>query len=62
MSLDNKLRNAINGGIKQTINDHGPITKELTGSATKRIFGNIIQIIKNGFKNENFDIREKQKV
>ena len=32
----------INGGLKQTINHHGPITKELIGSASKRIWGNLI--------------------
>jgi hypothetical protein len=29
----------INGALKQTINSHGPITKLLIGSATKRIMG-----------------------
>lgn len=29
----------INGALKQTINAHGPITKILIGSATKRIYG-----------------------
>jgi len=29
----------INGALKQTINTHGPITKNLIGSASKRIYG-----------------------
>jgi ElaB/YqjD/DUF883 family membrane-anchored ribosome-binding protein len=29
----------INSGLKETINAHGPITKELIGSCTKRILG-----------------------
>jgi hypothetical protein len=29
----------INSGLKQTISIHGPITKELIGSASKRIYG-----------------------
>lgn len=33
---------AINGGLKQSINAHGPITKELIGSATKRIYGSLL--------------------
>jgi len=32
----------INGALKQTINAHGPITKELIGSASKRIYGSIL--------------------
>lgn len=31
--------NKINGALKQCINAHGPITKELIGSASKRIYG-----------------------
>jgi hypothetical protein len=34
--------NRVKGGLKQTINCHGPITKELIGSATKRIMGNLL--------------------
>lgn len=34
--------NKINGGLKQAINAHGPITKELIGSASKRIYGSIL--------------------
>lgn len=34
--------NRINGALKQTINAHGPITKELIGSAGKRIYGSIM--------------------
>lgn len=32
----------INGALKQTINAHGPITKLLIGSASKRIIGALI--------------------
>lgn len=32
----------INGALKQTIHAHGPITKELIGSAGKRIYGALI--------------------
>lgn len=34
--------NKIKGGLKQSINAHGPITKELIGSATKRIWGALL--------------------
>jgi len=50
----------INGALKQTINSHGPITKVLIGSATKRILGSLLvpnkqsflQRIKTWFKNK----------
>lgn len=32
----------INGALKQTINAHGPITKQLIGSCSKRIYGALI--------------------
>ncbi len=32
----------ISGALKQTINAHGPISKELIGSATKRIYGSLL--------------------
>ena len=32
----------INGALKQTINAHGPITKLLIGSASKRIYGALL--------------------
>jgi len=35
--------NKINGGLKQSINSHGPITKELIGSTSKRIFGSFLE-------------------
>lgn len=35
--------NKINGALKQTINAHGPITKVLIGSATKRIYGSLLE-------------------
>jgi hypothetical protein len=42
----NKVRllehNRIKGGLKQTINAHGPIDKKLIGSATKRIYGALL--------------------
>jgi len=34
--------NNINGALKQTINAHGPITKQLIGSCSKRIYGALI--------------------
>jgi hypothetical protein len=34
--------NRINGALKQTINAHGPITKVLIGSASKRIYGSLL--------------------
>lgn len=41
--------NKINGGLKQAINAHGPITKELIGSASKRIYGSILSNDKPSF-------------
>jgi len=41
----------ISGALKQTIHAHGPITKELIGSATKRIYGSLLQDDNN---NNNF--------
>jgi hypothetical protein len=32
----------INGALKQAINAHGPITKVLIGSATKRVYGALL--------------------
>jgi hypothetical protein len=32
----------INGALKQTINAHGPITKPLIGSASKRVYGSLL--------------------
>lgn len=32
----------INGALKQAIFSHGPITKELIGSASKRIYGSLL--------------------
>lgn len=42
----------INGALKQTINAHGPITKLLIGSASKRIYGSMLT-------DENEDEKEK---
>lgn len=33
----------VNGALKQTINAHGPITKDLLGSASKRVYGSILE-------------------
>lgn len=33
----------INGGLKQSINAHGPITKNYIGSASKRIYGSLLE-------------------
>tara|TARA_R110000772_G_scaffold17946_3_gene50091 strand:+ start:203681 stop:204043 length:363 start_codon:yes stop_codon:yes gene_type:complete len=35
--------NAINGSLRAMITAHGPITKLLIGSATKRVYGNLLQ-------------------
>ena len=40
----------ISGALKQAINAHGPITKELIGSATKRIYGSLLAD-KNAYSN-----------
>lgn len=40
----------ISGALKQTINAHGPITKELIGSATKRIHGSLLLLNVDDFK------------
>ena len=42
----------INGALKQTINAHGPITKLLIGSASKRIYGSMLT-------DENEDKKER---
>ena len=41
--------NRINGALKQTINAHGSITKELIGSAGKRIYGALLDDKKESF-------------
>ncbi len=43
------------GGLKQTIHAHGPITLNLIGSATKRIYGNLLV---DGKDNEYFKIHK----
>lgn len=40
----------INGALKQSINAHGPITKELIGSAGKRIYGSLLDKSKKPFR------------
>jgi hypothetical protein len=54
--VNNDRRKLINGALKQTINAHGPITKERIGSATKRILGALkrIKLTKDNI-NENPD-------
>lgn len=42
----------ISGALKQTINAHGPITKQFIGSATKRVYGSLL----NNEKKESFII------
>lgn len=34
--------NKINGALRQAIDSHGPITKVLIGSATKRVYGALL--------------------
>jgi hypothetical protein len=36
----------ISGAIKQCLNAHGPITKQYIGSATKRIYGALLDNVK----------------
>ena len=33
----------VNGALKQSINAHGPITKDLISSASKRVYGSILE-------------------
>ncbi len=43
LKRDKKIEtNRINGALKSTISAHGPITKLLIGSATKRIYGSLL--------------------
>jgi len=43
LKRDKKVElNKINGALKQTINAHSIITKELIGSASKRIYGALL--------------------
>lgn len=37
---DTRMKRII-GALKSTINDHGPVTKDLITSAAKRIYGNL---------------------
>jgi hypothetical protein len=43
----------ISGALKQTINAHGPITMLLIGSATKRIYGSLLNNTVNNLKLKN---------
>jgi len=36
---EKKITNLINGGLKDTINVHGPITQDFVTSASKRVLG-----------------------
>jgi len=45
----------INGALKQTINAHGPITKPLIGSASKRVYGSLLSDALE--KNEKISLR-----
>lgn len=48
--------NKINGALKQTINAHGPITKELIGSATKRVYGALLETKKETLITKIFNL------
>lgn len=50
--------NKINGALKQTINAHGPITKVLIGSASKRIYGAIMENPNEKRDRMRFSIRD----
>jgi len=50
--------NKINGALKQTINAHGPITKLLIGSASKRIYGAIIENPNEMEERKRFSLRD----
>jgi hypothetical protein len=41
--------NRISGALKTTIVAHGPITKQLIGSASKRVFGSLLAEPNEGF-------------
>ena len=54
LKRDKKVElNKINGALKQTIHAHGPITKILIGSASKRIYGSLLNN-KKSIKNKYF--------
>ena len=38
----------INGALKQSIDAHGPITKVLIGSASKRVYGSLLLLEEKG--------------
>jgi len=48
----------ISGALKMCINAHGPITKQFIGSATKRVYGSLL----NNEKKESFIIRLWKKI
>jgi len=49
----------INGALKQTITAHGPITKILIGSATKRIYGSLLGDVTKETKYKSSEIFRK---
>lgn len=53
-----KTTRKISGALKQTINAHGPITKELIGSATKRIYGNLLMNPNEVKKDKRISVRD----
>jgi hypothetical protein len=47
----------INGALKQSIDAHGPITKVLIGSATKRIYGSMLANYAPKKENKKFPLK-----
>ena len=64
---DEELMRLISGGLKECVNAHGPVTRELIPSAVKRISGQIkgyineYQKMKKQSVNDNFVVIEKSK-
>ncbi len=46
MTAHEHLEQAIKGALRETIKTHGPVTPELIGSATKRIVGDVVGVMK----------------
>mgnify|MGYP001569726791 CR=1 FL=1 len=46
LSNRSAVKKMIVGAIKDTINSHGPITKEWTGSAAKRVIAHFLGLVK----------------
>ncbi len=53
MHNQDELRKSIKEGLTQTINEHGPITKRLIGSAIKRIIGSLKPNLNSNPRNNN---------